>query len=178
VSEWSTVVKRNAKKPVEQLTVVNAAINETIDREKRAKNIVIYGVPESNQEKKEEEDKQKICNIFKEMEVNSSNIKFIKRLRSRDETKPGPILVGLSDTSERNPVLIAARKLRIKNDMKNIYVSPDMTEAQRLEDYQLRKKRNELNNSRKENEPFRYAIRGNTIVKFAVKSTEAATTTH
>ena len=176
VSEWSTVVKRNAKKPVEQLTVVNAAINETIDREKRAKNVVIYGVPESKQEKKEEEDKSKVENIFKEIEVNSSNIKFIKRLKSREETKPGPILVGLNDTSERNPVLVAARKLRNKSEMKNIYVSPDMTEAQRLEDYQLRKKRNELNNGRKDNEPFRYAIRGSTIVKFAVKTTAAATT--
>ena len=78
VSDWSTVVKKNAKKPFEQLTVVNAAINETIDREKRAKNIVVYGVPKSNQEKKEE-DKSKIENIFKEIEVNSSNIKFIKR---------------------------------------------------------------------------------------------------
>ena len=172
LNEWSSVVKRNIKKPTEQLTVVNAAINETIDREKRARNLVIYGVSESIGDKKEEEDKIKVVNIFKEIEAKESIIKFVKRIRAKDTSRPGPIVVGLSDVSERNPVLIAARKIRNNNkdEMKQIYFSPDMTEAQRLEDYQLRQKRNELNNSRKDTDPFRYAIRGNQIVKFRINS--------
>jgi hypothetical protein len=45
-----------------------------------------------------------------------------------------------------------------------------MTEAERLLDYELRKKRNELNAELTEESPFRYAIRGNQIRKFKKQS--------
>ncbi len=36
-----------SKQPVEQLIVVNAAINEAKDRERREKNVVVFGLKES-----------------------------------------------------------------------------------------------------------------------------------
>ena len=54
---------RNAKKPVEQLVVANATINELNEREKRKKNEMIYGEVESNKDNladKKAEDEKKI----------------------------------------------------------------------------------------------------------------------
>ncbi|RNA09996.1 hypothetical protein BpHYR1_049896 [Brachionus plicatilis] len=47
---WVQAVGRrtkHSKKPVEQMVVENATINEFNEREKRKKNIIIYGIPES-----------------------------------------------------------------------------------------------------------------------------------
>ncbi len=63
-------------------------------------------------------------------------------------------------------VLFAAKSLRGIEGYKNIYLGPDLTEAERLLDFQLRKKRNEMNNKLEKDSPFRYAIRGNQIVRF------------
>ena len=50
VANWANVVSRNARKPEDQLVVVNAAINEQREREKRKKNVIVFGVAESSQE--------------------------------------------------------------------------------------------------------------------------------
>jgi hypothetical protein len=50
-NKWVQVVTkgaRNAKKPAEQLVVANTTINELNEREKRKKNLIIYGLTESN----------------------------------------------------------------------------------------------------------------------------------
>jgi len=57
---------------------------------------------------------------------------YSRRLKSRDSSKPAPILVELADLSTRNPVLLAAKKLRDSENFKLVYISPDLTEAERL----------------------------------------------
>ena len=51
-------------------------------------------------------------------------------------------------------------------DYSKVFIYPDLTEAQRLQNYKLRKERDELNEKREPNAPFRYAIRGDAVVKF------------
>jgi hypothetical protein len=81
-------------------------------------------------------------------------------------SKPGPIIVELSDVSERNPLLTAAKKLRNLDNFKGVFISPDLTEAERYLNYQLRMKRNELNNNIDlKTSPFRYGIRSSGVVK-------------
>ena len=49
-SNWVQVIKqdaKNAKKPADQLAVANATISELNERERRKKNVIIYGIPES-----------------------------------------------------------------------------------------------------------------------------------
>jgi len=175
VANWATVVSRNAKKPEEQLVVVNAAINEQKDRERRKKNVIIFGIPETGSNlpaaDKVNEDNNKVEKLLKDIDSNAKPC-FIKRLRSKNQDKPGPLLVVLSDQSERNPLLLAAKKLRNSTEYKSVYISPDLTEAERLEDYKLRKKRDELNTNREANAPFRFAIRGNGIVKLKLQAAE------
>lgn len=171
-NEWVQIVtkgSKNAKKPPEQLIVANAAINELNEREKRKKNVIIYGVPESTKEvltEKRAEDELKVSEIFSFIEKSDVKPVYSRRLRSKDSSKPGPILVELTDVSVRNPVLLAAKKLRGSEDHKLVYISPDLTEAERQLDYKLRQERNKLNASLTADSPFRYGIRGNQIQRF------------
>lgn len=99
--------------------------------------------------------------------IGKENVKpiHLRRFKSKNAAKPGPILLELSE-GERNPLLLASKKLREKQDFKEVYICPDLTEAERLQDFELRKKRNDLNSKLDANSPFRYAIRGNEIVRF------------
>ena len=174
ICEWSQIVSQGqkTKKPTEQLVATNVTINELEERKKRAKNIIIYGVVESAKETIEmklKEDESKVSEIFNFIGKENVKPKFIRRLRSKSD-KPGPILIELSEESERNSLLISAKKLRSDEQQKNIYISPDLTEAQRLQDFKLRSERNELNAARNENDPFWFGIRGNQIIKFKKKS--------
>ncbi len=171
-SKWIQTVKqgtKNAKKPADQIAVENATISEMNERNRRKKNVIIYGVPESKKEilaDKKAEDEAKINEILST--IGKSDIKpaYSRRLRSKDQSKPGPILVELKEEANRNPLLLAAKKLRDSNIFKSVYLSPDLTETERALDYELRKQRNEANNGLSQDSPFRYGIRGNQIVKF------------
>ncbi|XP_065665615.1 uncharacterized protein LOC136087036 [Hydra vulgaris] len=153
---------KNAKKPADQLAVANATISELNERERRKKNVIIYGIPESEMEfltDKKADDSKIIKEIFNEIGKSSVSPVYARRLKFKDTIKPGPIIVELSDVSLRNPLLLAAKHLREKEGYKSICISPDLTEAQRSLDYDLRKKRNEANSTLAEYSPFRYGIR-------------------
>jgi len=178
VQNWSTIAKSGLKQPVEQLIVVNAAINETKDRERRKKNVIVFGLTESTQVveiEKQADDKKRVEKIINQTGA-SATVTFIRRFKSKSE-RPGPILVGLSEAADRNPLLLKAKNLRSSEEHKNIYIAPDLTDAERMEDRNLRKRRDELNQQRASGEPFRYAIRGNQIVKFKMQQAESSTPT-
>jgi hypothetical protein len=175
VKSWATVAKSGVKQPVEQLIVVNAAINEAKDRERRKKNVLVFGLNESTQVievEKQVDDKKRVENIIRQTGA-SATVTFIKRFKSKTE-RPGPVLVGLSEAADRNPLLLKAKNLRNIEEFKNIYIAPDLTDAERMEDRNLRKRRDELNQQRAKGEPFRYAIRGNQIVKFRMQQSESS----
>ena len=82
----------------------------------------------------------------------------------------GPIIVELTEEGQRNEVMIADRNLSIEKkdlEMKDIFINPDMTLAERKADFDLRQERNKRNKRNKElsNEPFRWGIRGNELTK-------------
>jgi hypothetical protein len=173
-SNWVTVLSKNMKKPQDQLTVMNAISIEQEQKKRREKNIVIFGIPESSKEalsEKRDEDKISVKNVLTAIGKGDVEPVNTRRLRSKNELKPGPIVIELSDKSERNPILASAKKLKTNPSYKEVYLGPDMTEAERLLDFQLRAKRNELNSSLDKDSPFRYGIRGTEVIKFKIKST-------
>ncbi len=138
---WSSSSSRG-KAPVDKLVVVNAAINEQTEREKRKKNLIVFGLPESSKvdiEEKKNEDKSKIEKLFHDLGALANPV-HQRRFKSNNG-KPGPILVVLNEMSERNSILAKAKELRNKLDYVDVYISPDLTEAERLQDFKLRKKR-------------------------------------
>ena len=137
-------------------------------RERRKKNVIIYGIPESKKEfltDKKADDREKFKEILNVIGTSNFSPVYVRRLKSKDITKPSPIINELSDVSFRNPLLLAAKRLREKEGYKSIYISPDLTEAQRSLDYDLRKKRNEANSTLAEDSPFRYGTHENQLVK-------------
>ena len=166
---WSTSSSRS-KAPVEQLVVVNAAINEQKNREKRRKNIIVYGLPVSKKvtiQEQQEEDKEEISKLFGELNIQVIPV-YQRRLKTKSHEKPGPVLVILNEVSERNPILSKAKLLREMPNYKSVFISPDLTDAERMEDFELRKKRDQMNSERQVDAPFRFAIRGSAIVKFRI----------
>ena len=93
-SDWVNTVTRGskiAKKPAEQLTVTNAAINEMKERERRKKNVIIYGVPESTKEvlsEKKADDECKFREIMHAIDKPDVKPMYLRRLRSKDSSKP------------------------------------------------------------------------------------------
>ncbi|XP_065678154.1 uncharacterized protein LOC136093146 [Hydra vulgaris] len=78
------------------------------------------------------------------------------RLRSKTD-KPGPILVKLTEDFLCNKILGSAKKLRSNELHKSCYLSPDLTEVQRLQDFNLRTERNKMYQARTDNDPFCWA---------------------
>lgn len=176
-NDWIQVQKsgKQVKKPNDQLIIANSTINELNERKKRAKNIIIYGVSESDKvslDDKEVEIKAKVLEIFTEIGVQDINFENVRRLRSKISDKPDPLLVNLADSNLQNKILISSKKLKLLPSFKNIYISPDLTDAERQQDFILRTERNKLNNALKETDPFWYGIRGNQIQKFKKKPIE------
>ena len=137
--------------------------------EKRETNLIIYVLPESIKSdlaEKRAEDEKKIKEILISFDKYEVKPVFSRRLNSKEPSKPGPILVELAEVSLRNPVLLAAKKLKTSKDHMDVYISPDLTEAERRLDYELRQERNKLNTQLGKESPFRYGIRGNQLQKF------------
>ena len=68
----------------------------------------------------------------------TAKILFVKRFKSKSD-KPGPVLVGLTEFEDRNPLLLKAKNLKQKSGYESVYISPDLTDAERMEDRNLRK---------------------------------------
>jgi hypothetical protein len=136
--------------------------------EKRETNLIIYVLPESIKSdlaEKRAEDEKKIKEILISFDKYEVKPVFSRRLNSKEPSKPGPILVELAEVSLRNPVLLAAKKLKTSKDHMDVYISPDLTEAERRLDFELRQERNKLNSQLGKEVPFRYGIRGNQLNK-------------
>ena len=146
---------------------------------KREKNIVIFGLVESNsneKEKKIEHDASMVDDLFKTIKIRKSFIKRIHRFNNRNVSKEsnnirrGPVLVELTNDIERNEVLIAAKTLKdVTGKFEKVYINPDMSPEERILHKKLIKERNENNNQLKETKqldnPYRYVIRDGTVKK-------------
>ena len=174
IDDWVTVTKK--KLPEHQLKVMNAVTIEQQKKKKKEKNVMIFGVKEStaeNDEEKKSEDLKIVKEIFDEIGASSVPVyvkRFKKRKDGKKENSVGPILVELSDAAERNPILAASKKLKNIEKFKKVYLSPDMTEAERLLNFELRTERNKKNKELDSDSPFYFGIRGSEIVKLKKKN--------
>ncbi len=79
-----------------------------------------------------------------------------------------PVIITLKEHINRNTILKAAKSLKNTNKFNGIFINPDLTEAERTLDKQLRLKRNELNEEEKgKHQPFRWGIRGDKVIRFS-----------
>ena len=166
---WSTIAKRNVKKSTEQLKVINVMADEGKERSKKEKNIIVFGLKESTKgtiSEKKSDDMEEINRIRQVLALQNENIEGNFRLNAKDTSKPKPLVIVLKDKETRNKFLQAAKKLKASDEHRDVFLGPDLTEAQRLQYKELvkiRDKKNERLNGEEKDKKI-WCIRDNEVV--------------
>ena len=158
------------KMPESQLFMINNINNEQKEIERRAQNVMIFGLPQASST---EADEEQIGKLFSKLKTKKTSIVFVRRFKSAGSGRIAPVLVRLTGKEERNTVLSEARKLRYEEEYRGVYLKPDMTEAERFGHNQLRtsmKKANEEEESK--DSGVRYRVAGHRLVQFRVTTAE------
>ena len=131
------------------------AVNENSDIERRKMNLILFNLPENavhtgksvwDDDKTRQHDLSAIIQMAKDelgLEV-GTKIDRVIRLGFRDkekaDSKPRPVKVIFKDIKMKRDVLTNAKLLRQSRNHthRRIFISPDLTEAQRIKDHQLR----------------------------------------
>ena len=135
---WSNAVKRKISTP-QQMLMINTIANETKERERREKNVVIFGIKASTNSDNsiaKEENSVAIKEVFNDLGV-TCEVKIIIKLKSNGSDSP-PFVVVLKQESERNEILKKARNLRNLNQYEKVFINPDLTVSERFKAKVLR----------------------------------------
>ena len=120
---------------------------EMKEREERSQNVVFYGLEESKADQVEvrwKEEKEKVEKVVKEIGVEMSEVVVKFRAGKKGEgerAKPRPLVVRIGDDETRERIFRDSRKLARVPAFKSVFVSQDLTWAQREE---ARKEEKEL----------------------------------
>jgi hypothetical protein len=150
------------------LKLLNVVSDENKQRNKKEKNVIVFGLTESkkvNITDKKDDDMNEIKQICEILEV-ENEVEAIFRINSKDQGKPKPLVMVLKDKEARNKILQAAKKLKGSDDYKSVFLGPDLTEAQRLKYKELVALRNRKNEEMAPEEKTKkiYCIRDNAVV--------------
>ena len=97
------------------------------------------------------------------MEMENIEQKQLIRLGKRDEYKIRPVLVKLKDEEAAKEVLVRAKRLRFSEQYAGVFISKDLSRAEREREKNLRKELKELRENETEEEW--YKIKNGKIVK-------------
>ena len=114
-----------------------------MEKVQRKKNVVVYNLPESEEEQARDrykEDEIACRKIFVEvMEMENVEQKQLIRLGKREEYKIRPELVKLKDEEAAKEVLVRAKRLRFSEQYAGVFISKDLSRAERERKKNLRK---------------------------------------
>lgn len=179
---YSQIAKQLAKPGSE---LYNASIKVTRSHEilssKKAKNVVIVGLPNS-QKTIVEERKTDDENMVNEL-IRSLNRRIIIKSTFRLKSKfplvnnaTEPLVVEFENEVARNEMLAAARELSTIEAYKKVYIRPDRTPDEQAEFAKLNKERKEANEDLQRNnnldQPFRFVIRSGKLLCINVTTTK------
>ena len=163
---WNIVASKKVAKSQSQIDIINTVSNENKEIERRQKNVIIFGIKESKKTdvaEKKRDDENEIELLLNEVHMDKSVVSRSFRLKSKKGISP--IIVEFNYKEERNNFIKKSYR-----KFEHIYVNPDLTEAQRNLDKQLREKCRELNKPLNlkddwDNVKSYYVIRNNQVVK-------------
>ena len=170
---FADILKRgdDNKLPKESLNIINLITDEKADVKRRENNIVISGLeePTGTDDANSKKDNETVRKILDELKINVT-IKKNTRLGKKigNPAKDRPLLITLNDKVQVLPILKAFNKSKEGSNYERIYFNKDLTEAERLKEYnlrQLRKKKNDDLGLSKDKKDYRFCIRNNQIVK-------------
>ena len=150
--------------------MIGTIAKETKDRDNRARNIVIQGIPKSSDidtTAQKTHDQTAIVKILDLIGADKTKVISHFRLTPRDATKTGPIIVTLPDEKERNNVLKLSnthfRTPTNRTANAAIFINPDMIQSEKNLAWQLRTECKKRNSALPNTATTVYVIRGNQI---------------
>jgi hypothetical protein len=163
--------------------IVKATKNNEVLTVKKAKNVVVVGLPNSTKtssEEKKKDDENLVNDLIHTLKRNAK-INNTYRLKSRNseskETNSDPLVVEFESVEARNDILVAAKDLADAPAYEKVYIRPDRTPAEQQEFSELNKERNKANEDLKSHnlldQPFRFVIRSGRLR--CIKVTEKTT---
>jgi len=171
VIENNNVTTQCSTRPPLPPPSINATINildELADRERRRKNLLIYNFKEPSENQTDKLRFQELCSVVFKMDISLTKT---VRLGKRTEDKPRPLLVCLSDESEKAEILSRSGMLRKQEQYSRVYVAPDRTKFER----QKHRKLVDEMKHRRQNGEKNLAIRNGIIVTLPVRSNPTST---
>lgn len=115
--------------------IVSAVYRDMDDRDRRARNIVVNGLPACD------DDKVSVTRLLTSEFNNPPNVIKVRRLGRESPGKLRPLLVILADTDQALSYIRRARQLRQSSDgyvKSSVYINADATRAEALAAYQIR----------------------------------------
>ena len=116
-----------------------SAIDEYMDRERRKSNVIVYGLPEASASTGLECQSCDLSSIQKlvnsEFNISLDTTKCFRL--GRRSNKPRPLLILPTEISTRRLILRNAKVVRNSTSFKNVFIAPDLTPQERLQNKQL-----------------------------------------
>ena len=107
------------------------AVQKVVTEEDRTKNVVIFGLEETENEKLSE----KINYVFEQIDEKP---RFdAARIGLKSDGKHRPVKVKLPNSSAVHQILVKCKALRLCEDLKTVFISPDRSPEQRAERQKL-----------------------------------------
>jgi len=114
--------------PQELSKTATSIVDELVERDHKAKNLMIYNFPEEHDPENEKTNFIKMCNDI----TNLDKIRLLKfyRIGCKDGGRLRPLLVGFD--TENIKLLILSRALRLRHHQiyNKVYIAPDMTKLE------------------------------------------------
>ena len=144
-------------------STINETLNEQKERESRAKNIILFNIPESdkqNPQERTQEDTNFVTRVFQTLEIEKCDIDKCIRLGKKVSGRSRLTRVTLKNQDSKGNILRKSRALESSEDFSEIYIRPDLTRLQRTEQRMLR---DELRSRREKGEDNIFIRRGKII---------------
>jgi hypothetical protein len=171
---WAGLVNGTQKqKSSQQVALLQVVAKEQADKDDKALNVVIFGMPSvstySDLTEKKKLELESVKNLFDNIGVATSSIANVRSLRTSNNS--APLVVKLRTLESRGSVLRNSKKLNSIDEFKKVFINPDLTEVQRNRFKELleEKKKSNANRSTDEVDKFYFGIRNERVVKLFIR---------
>ena len=163
---WSTITGTSTK--VEEVIQKSLKDNDIEERERqnRRKNIIVFGLPESDKpepETRREEDIQKmvgLCRNICKIDITSRDVRRAVRLGKATKNNGRPLLIAMDEETKKQEIFLNLNKIRdAERPFNKVVMTHDLAVRQREELKQLIKETNEKE-QQDETGSFMYRVRG------------------
>ena len=170
---WNKIETTINKKVEEKL---NMRLEDKEEREKRADNLIVVGLSESQEKDQStalEEDEKKIREMLsKIVDIKEGDIQEPARLGAKRTYRPRVLRIKLKDQEMKKEILKNAYKINPKgtNVKSKVFINNDLTPAEREEDREMRKNAKEMNEKEREAKSGRvWVVRNRKIIEKPLK---------